>query len=331
MNNVLQSTLSRLRLDNPQKHKNLVIIPLFDEAPTVFDYLSLKKALEQGLATITEISEGGSVPDLKVTNKSDMPILLIDGEELIGAKQNRIVNTSILLAAKSETLIPVSCTESGRWGYNSDSFRSSMSMMNASARASKSERVKMHRSSMNSYGAGQSEVWGDVAKLQSSLGTSSPSNAMSDSYEQKAIDVSEYLTAFPLLDHQKGMMAFVNGSPVFADFISKTDAYADVHSKLVKSVAIECLAMPEILAPTDLNNLKIEGWKWLNNLSHTQEVPLNASIGMGTDAHYESATQGASALFYNETLIHLSVFNKRPSQQEQEGALGDSLRRRRQF
>lgn len=331
MNNVLQSTLGRLRLDNPQKHKNLVIIPLFDEAPTVFDYLSLKKALEQELATITEISEGGSVPDLKVTNKSDTPILLIDGEELIGAKQNRIVNTSILLAAKSETLIPVSCTESGRWGYNSDSFRSSMSMMNASARASKSERVKMQRSSMNSYGAGQSEVWGDVAKLQSSLGTSSPSNAMSDSYEQKAMDVNEYLTAFPLLDHQKGMMAFVNGTPVFADFISKSDAYADVHSKLVKSIAIECLALPEILAPTDLNNLKIEGWKWLNNLSYTQEVPLNAPIGMGTDAHYESATQGASALFYNETLIHLSVFNKIPSQQEQEGALGDSFRRRRQF
>ncbi len=331
MSNVLQSTLGRFRLDNPQKHKNLVIIPLFDEAPTAFDYISLKTALDKGLATITEVSEGGSVPDLKVTNKADMPILLIDGEELIGAKQNRIVNTSILLAAKSETLIPVSCTESGRWGYNSDSFRSSMSMMNASARASKSERVKMSRSSMNSYGAGQSEVWSDVSKLQSSLGTSSPSNAMSDSYTQKATDVSEYLTAFPLLAHQKGMIAFVNGSPVFADFISKSDAFADVHSKLVKSVAIECLMLPESLAPTDLNNLKIEGWKWLNSLSDTTEIPMNAPIGMGSDAHYESATQGATALYFNETLVHLSVFNKMPNKQEQEGALGDSMRRRRQF
>jgi hypothetical protein len=47
---------------------------------------------------ITEVSEGGSVPNLRVINKTPHHVLLFDGEELKGAKQNRILNTTILIA-----------------------------------------------------------------------------------------------------------------------------------------------------------------------------------------------------------------------------------------
>ena len=67
----------------------------------------------------------GSVPELLVENMGDIRVLFIEGEELVGAKQNRILNTSILVAAKSKTKIPVSCVEQGRWGYKSKFFGSS--------------------------------------------------------------------------------------------------------------------------------------------------------------------------------------------------------------
>jgi len=57
------------------------------------------------------------VPELKVISQSDRPILLLDGEELVGAKQNRVLNTTILLREKAETNIQVSCVEQGRWSY----------------------------------------------------------------------------------------------------------------------------------------------------------------------------------------------------------------------
>jgi len=50
---------------------------------------------------IAETSESGSVPELVVENPLAERVLLYDGEELLGAKQNRILDVSVLVAAKS--------------------------------------------------------------------------------------------------------------------------------------------------------------------------------------------------------------------------------------
>ena len=88
------------------------------------NYFTLDEALEANSLDITEVSEGGSVPDLKVTNKADRFVLLLSGEQLIGAKQNRTVNASMMVPAHSELVAPVSCVERGRWGYKSRKFGS---------------------------------------------------------------------------------------------------------------------------------------------------------------------------------------------------------------
>jgi ARG and Rhodanese-Phosphatase-superfamily-associated Protein domain len=72
--------------------------------------------------TVEEVSEGGSVPDLLVTNLGGSRVLFLEGEELRGAKRNRVLNTSVLVAAHSKTRIPVRCVEQGRWRYRSRHF-----------------------------------------------------------------------------------------------------------------------------------------------------------------------------------------------------------------
>ena len=336
MNLTVQSKLESLRLGTPQVFKNLAIIPLFDESPSSLDYLSLKSALEKGLAYVTEVSEGSSVPELKVTNKANKPILLIDGEELVGAKQNRIVNTSILLAAESETLIPVSCTESGRWRYNSREFQSSDSMMYASARASKSARVAFHKMNSDRYDAEQSQIWSEVASLHAKSRTFSDSSAMSECYVQRADDLTEYLTAFPLLDNQKGLIALVNGKPWAADYVSNPTSYADLHDKLVKSFAVDCLSLP-VKEVTSNENLAIDAWQSLHNLSKSTESVVQP-IGLGSDIRYDAPLIGAAALVHADTLVHITIFSKVNPITETEGLeersdfnIGDSLRRQRRY
>ena len=75
--------------------------------------MTLEEALALGFR-ITEVDAAGSVPELIAFNPLDTPVLLYDGEELLGAKQNRILNVTVLVAPKSETKIPVSCVEQGR-------------------------------------------------------------------------------------------------------------------------------------------------------------------------------------------------------------------------
>ena len=43
-----------------------------------------------------EVSKEGDVPNLPFENHGNSKVLLVDGDELVGAKQNRIINLSIL-------------------------------------------------------------------------------------------------------------------------------------------------------------------------------------------------------------------------------------------
>ena len=82
----------------------------------------LEEALEQKCARVNEVSQSGSVPELKFTNDCERPVLLMDGEELVGAKQNRILNLTVLAPAGKTIIIPVSCVEAGRWQARSAEF-----------------------------------------------------------------------------------------------------------------------------------------------------------------------------------------------------------------
>ncbi len=88
--------LQEVRLGEPQVHRNLAMVPLLAAGPNETGYLLLDDVLSSGCARVAEVSESGSVPELKFVNDCDRPVLLLDGEELVGAKQNRILNLSVL-------------------------------------------------------------------------------------------------------------------------------------------------------------------------------------------------------------------------------------------
>ena len=112
-----------LQPGQPLMHANLTLVPLAGGEGHGPDYLLAAEAVGAGLLTVTETSEAGSVPELLATSTADRPVLLLDGEELVGAKQNRILNTTVLLPPKSKIRIPVSCVEQGRWRHVSPDFK----------------------------------------------------------------------------------------------------------------------------------------------------------------------------------------------------------------
>ena len=196
MDKNIKNYLLDVELGKLQIHKKMGVIPLTTHENKDPEYVTLKQALEKNYLTIKEISASGSVPELKVINSSEVPVLLLDGEELSGAKQNRVLNTSILLRKKSETVIPVSCTERGRWSYVSDRFGDSQVVMSPKIRRKKARSVSTSLHDSKEFRSDQSEVWEDIDEMTSQAEIKSETEAMKDVFDKRRKDLDSYIKAF---------------------------------------------------------------------------------------------------------------------------------------
>ena len=143
-----------------------MVVPLLDLSSPTAGWLTLDDALARGVTEITEVSEAGSVPQLRLLNRGDEPVFLLDGEELIGAKQNRILNLSILAPGRTNLEIPVSCVEQGRWSWRAGGFSSADRVIYAKLRRSNAEAVSGSLASTRDRRGDQGKVWDEALLVQ---------------------------------------------------------------------------------------------------------------------------------------------------------------------
>jgi len=305
MEGLIVEYLTRIQLGGIQICENLGIVPLLFPKDGGPEYMTLKDALERGALTVTEVSEGGTVPELKVINKGDIAALLLDGEELSGAKQNRVLNTTILIGAHMETVIPVSCTEHGRWSYTSREFQDSDVVMYSKVRREKSRDVTMNLKAAVGYRSNQGAVWDHIDEMRRSAEVSAPTGAMKDVFEQKTQDLNEYIEAIPLIPDQKGIMVFINGAVVGFDVLSRPNAYASLHAKLLKSYAMEALLeRKKRFAEPTIDAAK----QFLHSITASEEKRYK-STGLGWDYRFEAPGREGSALVVENDVIHVAFFS----------------------
>lgn len=312
MNTILSRHITdNLNLGHLLVNRDLAVVPLFCKELGGPEYITLKEALATGSLTISEVSQGGSVPELKVINSGSRHVLLVDGEELAGAKQNRVLNTTILVAAGSSALIPVSCTEQGRWSYRSAQFEDSDVSMPPSLRSRKNASVSYSLNESCSFRSDQGEVWGSIEALHASHRTSSGTGAMKDAYEAKREDLSSYLNAFPCQDGQCGMAVLIKGRVAGIEMVSRPAAYAQLHAKLMNSYAMDIpLARSGQSGPALAKVQKI-----LERMQAAEEQRF-PSVGLGEDCRYTAKGLLGSALVAEEWLVHLAFFRNNARQQE---------------
>jgi ARG and Rhodanese-Phosphatase-superfamily-associated Protein domain len=304
MDTTVKKYLFGLTIEEPRRHKNMSVFPLltsFDGGP---DYTTLKDALEKSLLSVTEVSSGGSVPELKVINAAEMAVLLLDGEELAGAKQNRVLNTTILIKEKSETVIPVSCTEQRRWSYVSKGFHDSDTVMSPKLRVEKARTVSTSLHSTGQYRSDQGTVWQKIDEQAAKAGTVSRTGAMKDTFEQKTAELDEYLRAFPYVPLQKGLLVFIGGQAVGFDFVSREKAFELLYPKLIKSYAMEAVLEDK---KDESNPARELAEAFLKEAAGCEEKKYE-SIGRGHDFRYESGTIVGSALAVDDRVVHMAFF-----------------------
>jgi hypothetical protein len=322
MDPIITNYLSKLEFAEMQVFKNMVVIPLLTSVNHGPEYICLGEALKQGVLTVTEVHEGGTVPELKVINRGEKPVLLLDGEEVAGAKQNRVLNTTILVKEKSETIIPVSCTEQGRWDYATPAFAESGNIMNQNLRAMKAFSVHQTLKDDMSYRGNQGEVWDGIQNLSSEAKVHSRTRAMRDVYENKKKDLDGYMKAFPYVPHQKGILVVINERVMGLDVLSREPVYEVLHPKLVKSYSMDALLQKGEKAG---NGLLDKAKTFIEEAQRSKEEKFK-SVGHGWDHRFEGKGMVGSALIHEEKVIHMAFFSANES--EKVGKMSSASRRR---
>ncbi|MBW2146142.1 MAG: hypothetical protein JRI22_03875 [Deltaproteobacteria bacterium] len=300
--------LETVKLARKQTCLNMALFPLLAPNGDEPEYLTLEEALDNDAIEITEVTKGGSVQELKLINRGAQHVLIVEGEELVGAKQNRIVNATFLFAGNSEVIIPVSCVEQGRWDYRSHKFESGGKLMQSSLRGEHKSAVMASLASGGGFQSDQDMIWNGLAQKAHRMNVCAPTMAMADLFEQHEDRFSSYLKSFFLVDNQVGAVFVLNGKVAGLECFGYQRTFAGFFEKLIKSYVLDAL---DWLQEGQTIKPRTEPVRRFLDATKNAKRETYPSIGLGKNISMHSRTISGSALVNGEKVLHLSAFRIR--------------------
>jgi hypothetical protein len=324
MHAVMEKYVKSLQVGEGVHYGAMTLFPLSRSIDSPLRYRVLADALADGSVEVRE-KPAATVPELWLINHSDTIVLVMGGEEVVGGKQNRMVNASFLIAPHAELALPVTCLEHDRWHPTSDRFGAGEAVYSKLRRAANRQVRERLRNSGRPI-ADQGMVWASIADVAAEMGSASPTGAMHDIYRHKSASLADYERAFPAVEGAVGVAVAIGGRLAGLDAFDQPATARRLWSKLVRSYALDALrvtdghaADPSVASEflAQLADAKVE------------EYP---SLGLGLDLRLESRAVEGSALAYQNVVVHLAAFvveSERPRTAVTHVARA-SVRRRRQ-
>jgi len=297
----------------------LTVFPIQATSDKTPDYILLADAIETGLAEVGEITEGGHVPVLLLENRSEKPVLAIQGEELIGAKQNRTLNVSIL-AAKGKTEVPVTCIERGRWAYSSPRFGSGgfehYTLRQAKAAMVSESRKRPARRRVESFGADQHSVWQEVDHELASHSVASPTSSLSDAYSDRRVSsmLDRFDVGLKLPEATRGVVVAFGDRVVSAEIFECPGVFKRLWPRILRSYALTAMNQMSLHEMQGQEQGGTNGGPTLEQAEAFLLEPCNAegvpedSVGLGQDVRWEANDFLACSLFHEGRMLHGTVY-----------------------
>lgn len=302
--------LKTLTCKAPIQFNNLTLFPVFSSRKSSVDYLTLDESLKKKQVTITEVSEDGSVQELAVTNQAEQPVLILDGEELIGAKQNRIVSITLIIIAHSQVVIPVSCMEQGRWSYQGRQFSSHQ----AAHMALRSRALGSAYNSVRKTGefkSDQSAVWQEVHQMQEDMGVRSKTDDLHEVYQARAKEFNTWKKNLPCPQDCQGVLAAIDGEVVGGDIFDKPVTLNKLWPKLLNSFTMEAIRRMDLKSSRKKTKKcsKSVARSFLKTISQGDRKTVKIA-GAGVNTEIKTESSFASATVYSGQVVHISMFSE---------------------
>ena len=299
----------------------LAVFPLFGPEPRL-EYVSYAEGASRGVA-ISELPGGASVNDVLVHNPLDVGVLLYEGEEILGAQQNRTVDAAVLVGAGAKLQIPVSCVEHGRWdgSRHQERFAPSPQAAFPALRATKNLRMREYLAAGLAPRADQGEVWDAVADR---VDVPSDTGAMGDVFDARRDQLDALQAGITRRDNQVGMIAAINGRFVVCDYVSRADVFAALFGPLVQGYALDALAQAgrgRASAPSARDAMAFLGD------ALDAQATTGATAGLGESVRFDTGRTAGTGLVVDGELVQVSVYDTRTTPGRAAGIRRPSQRR----
>jgi len=266
------------------------------------DYELGAGAMAEGRLEIRELPRGATVGHLQARNRGQRRVLLIDGDHLIGARQNRMLTSSVLIGGQRDVELPVSCVERGRWEEQSPRFTSHAT--SGSPRLRRVARMTVTRSLLANglRAADQSQIWSQIASQQQSLRVSSVSAALSHTYAARATDIGEIADRLPYQTGAIGVAIGVGSELVSIDVFDSAETCAYYWRRLIEGAALDGLGAAQ-------RGPGLGGGEVARVLDALRAAPWSAvaAIGDGDELRAETASAAASLLILDGRVVHFGA------------------------
>ena len=308
----IASFLGSVSLAPRQSHKSLTLWPILrtgapSKAP---QYVTLSEASARGQLAIDELREGATVPHVRATNRGDVAVLVLFGEEIRGAMQNRIANASFLVPPHQEIVLDVSCVEHGRWSRRPGAaFASTGTVMSSDVRRRMHSHVSMSRRAGGGFRADQGEVWSEIGERVRYSQADSPSGAYADYVATRQRDLEEMAAAFRPLPDQVGFVACLGEEVAGLEVIGRPEVFAKAFPGLLRGYLIDAIdhALVRRRSARTSPASRFDAPEPFLEALAGAPVETSASLGLGADLRIEDGRVSACALVAGE-VVHLTAF-----------------------
>jgi hypothetical protein len=281
-------------LNEPIFLRNLVIFPVQGNGNsgngsricTIDKIIRVKKGAFSELETPV-------VDEVVFKNGGDEPVLMLDGEEITGAMQNRIIAVSDLVAAGASQNIPVVCVEEKRWdqigGFRTGkcSYPRIRSLLAQNRDEKKLDTQKI--------------IWGEIDRKLTVTKTKSNTSSMHDIYNNLQDEVDRYLEGFESVNHNTvGIIGCAGGRILGCDVFPDAGVYHMFEKKLIRSYALDAMEFQK-KSPKMPNTERFIGMvaTGLEAIKPKKQVENHCIKGKGFIGQ---------ALTFDSRLLHLSAF-----------------------
>ncbi len=311
---VFTKGLSELSIGEALGLYGITVYPLYKASSPQHDYLLLEEAEHQGLI---EVTDTGIVSELWVKNRAPNDVLIVAGAQLTGGLQNRIVSTTILIAAGKSIRVPASCVEKGRWSPRlsrgrdfglipvHEGFKPRFTTSYPAPPGIRGQAlIDTHRSlrRMKKAIADQVAVWHRVSGVLRHRGIYSPTEALDDAYSYLSSSLERYVRGMPYPAGAVGALVASRGAICWAEMLSQPRAMENLWPGLVASWALDLAEKQD--------GFTLESPSPAEFLECVKTAPAEKfkAVGLGSEIRFELGHLAGSALVYQGEMIHLSVY-----------------------